>query len=75
MSSMSLVARCPRQVWLCSSGRGSMRLSVHSSFWSRAINLEALGIHHSIHVMGPGPATTTVRNPLGLRSHLMCACE
>ena len=41
-----------------------MRLSVHSSFWSRAINLEALGIHQNLHVMGPGSATTTAGPPI-----------
>lgn len=37
----------------CSTARGSMRLGVLQGAWSKAINLENLGLHHSFHVLGP----------------------
>jgi len=33
-----------------------MRVSVHSGAWSKAINLESLGLHHNFHVLGPPQA-------------------
>lgn len=36
-----------------STARGSMRLGVLQGSWSKAINLENLGLHHSFHVLGP----------------------
>ncbi|KAK9809768.1 hypothetical protein WJX73_004442 [Symbiochloris irregularis] len=43
-----------------SSSSGKMRMCVHTSSWSRAINLENLTMHQSIHVEGAGSSITTV---------------
>ena len=36
-----------------STARGSMRLTVLEGGWSKSINLENLGLHHNVHVLGP----------------------
>ena len=39
-----------------STARGGMRVSVHQGAWSKAINLENLGLHYNFHVLGPPQA-------------------
>ena len=42
---------------LLSAPRGLVRLAVHPGFWSRSVNLDALGLHSSMHVLGPAHPT------------------
>ena len=42
---------------LLSAPRGIMRLAVHPGFWSRSVHLDALGLHSSVHVLGPAHPT------------------
>ena len=42
----------PRSVAVCSTARGGMRVSVQQGAWSRAVNLESLGLHHAFYVLG-----------------------
>ena len=47
----------PAQPVLLSAPRGIVRLAVHPGFWSRSVNLDALGLHSSVHVLGPAHLT------------------
>ena len=42
---------------LLSALRGIVRLAVHPGFWSRSVHLDALGLHSSVHVLGPAHPT------------------
>ena len=47
----------PAQPMLLSAARGIVRFAVHPGFWSRSVNLDALGVHSSVHVLGPARQT------------------
>lgn len=53
------------RAWICSTARGGMRVSVHQGSWSKAINLENLGLHYSFHVLGPPQAVGRAHQALG----------
>ena len=45
------------QPLLLSAPCGIVRLAVHPGFWSRSVHLDALGLHSSVHVLGPAHPT------------------
>lgn len=49
-------AKAAQYLVTCSTARGGMRVSVHQGAWSKAINLENLGLHYNFHVLGPPQA-------------------
>lgn len=47
-----------RDLMSCRSApRGTVRLAVHPGLWSRAVHLDALGLHSSVHVLAPAHPT------------------
>ena len=47
----------PAQPMLLGASWGIVRLAVHPGYWSRSVNLDALGLHSSVHVLGPAHPT------------------